>query len=268
MFKRLLSGMLMLTLVVAMLVPAALTLAQDGGDDEEDDGFQVEIIAQVEVLDEEQIIIGGLVVAPAGAFRPSRLEVGDWVRLTGTMLNDTTLRAETLVVLDDVDEDGIPNEDDNCPQAPNPEQEDEDEDGVGDACPDDLVDADDADSQAADVDRDDDDDAADEDDEDADLDADEDEDEEICYREDHPVAMSFAREFDVEYETIMAWHCDDDMGFGDIAKVLILAELTGEDPAFYRGMRAAGMGWGRIAREAGVHPRDLAPGRVIGRSNN
>jgi hypothetical protein len=35
---------------------------------------------------------------------------------------------------DDQDGDGVPDEDDNCPGAPNPDQWDTDEDGVGDAC--------------------------------------------------------------------------------------------------------------------------------------
>jgi hypothetical protein len=34
----------------------------------------------------------------------------------------------------DIDGDGIPNEDDNCPRVPNPDQLDSDGDGVGDAC--------------------------------------------------------------------------------------------------------------------------------------
>ena len=37
---------------------------------------------------------------------------------------------------DDMDGDGIPNQEDNCPVNFNPDQKDSDEDGVGDACDD------------------------------------------------------------------------------------------------------------------------------------
>ena len=51
----------------------------------------------------------------------------------------------------DRDGDGIDNEEDNCPDTANPDQEDADEDGTGDACDDDLADGDDGDNDNADV---------------------------------------------------------------------------------------------------------------------
>jgi len=41
---------------------------------------------------------------------------------------------ELQILSEDIDNDGILNVDDNCPETPNPNQEDSDEDGIGDAC--------------------------------------------------------------------------------------------------------------------------------------
>ena len=41
---------------------------------------------------------------------------------------------ELQILSDDIDNDGVLNDDDNCPETPNPNQEDSDEDGIGDAC--------------------------------------------------------------------------------------------------------------------------------------
>jgi hypothetical protein len=78
----------------------------------------------------------------------------------------------------------------------------------------------------------------------------------------HPVATRLADAFGVSYDEIMGWHCKG-FGFGEIAKAYLLKKQTGKEAAEYLGMRTAGKGWGQIIKEAGVKPKDLAPGSAI-----
>ncbi|MFQ3567845.1 MAG: hypothetical protein SNJ59_12695 [Aggregatilineales bacterium] len=83
-----------------------------------------------------------------------------------------------------------------------------------------------------------------------------------CEQPNHPVALAYAREFGVSYEEIISWRCLG-FGYGEIARAYLLAYETGADPSDYFEQRAAGMGWGQIVQQEGVHPAQLAPGRVI-----
>lgn len=47
----------------------------------------------------------------------------------------------------------------------------------------------------------------------------------------------------------------------DQAKVDALAERSGKSPAEIQAMRDSGMGWGKIAKETGVHPSALGKGK-------
>ena len=260
MFKRLIPYLLLIALVTALL-PAAGALAQGpGGNNDDEDGVLVQIVGQVEVMDDEQLVIGDVVVAPRRGFRPAVLEVGDWVRVLGYLTEDDTLLAEELVILDDSDDadnDGIDNGVDNCPGVRNPDQADEDNDGVGDACT--MRGRGRGQSQGQGQGNNPGRGQGEDDDED---------DGECPLSPIHPVVVAFSEEFNiVDAETILAWHCDDRFGLAEIARALLLADLTGENAQTYLDMRADNMGWGQIVREAGVHPRDLAQGRAIGQGN-
>jgi hypothetical protein len=131
----------------------------------------------------------------------------------------------------DADQDGVQDVEDNCPAVANPDQADADGDGIGDACEDQET-------------------------------------EEPCSRLGHPVATALSEEFEVDYDTVMGWHCEG-FGFGEIAKALLLEEqsedLTAED---FLQMRTDGLGWGQIMKDSDVSPSDLAPGRVISGHKN
>ncbi len=132
-------GLIAAALLVGSLVllTAGMVLAQEGGTGDDEIPLLIEITGTVEQIDEDAIVIDGYTIAPAGAFNPSDLEVGDVVVVTGYLLNDDTLQVVSLVVItDDLDQDGWLNQEDNCPEVYNPEQEDSDGDGVGDACTD------------------------------------------------------------------------------------------------------------------------------------
>jgi hypothetical protein len=142
-FRWLVLGLLLLALSVnsAMFAPTAPAFAQDGGDDDDIDVL-VEITGVVEEISDSRIIVSGVTVAPAGAFNPSMLSVGDVVTITGYLLNDDTIQAVSLELEGDRDGDGAPDDTDNCPDTPNTDQLDSDGDGVGDLCDPDVVDTD------------------------------------------------------------------------------------------------------------------------------
>jgi hypothetical protein len=87
---------------------------------------------------------------PAVSVDPSQLMIGSQYRIrivtsiantvsvlpTGYFDYDNAVLAAVTVDPPDGDEDGVTDEDDNCPDVPNPGQEDSDGDGTGDACDD------------------------------------------------------------------------------------------------------------------------------------
>jgi hypothetical protein len=87
----------------------------------------------------------------------------------------------------------------------------------------------------------------------------------------HPVAAAIAAYFShsdvfttpVTYAGIMALH-EEGLGFGVIAKAYFAAEKLGIDPQVLLDAFAAGMGWGQIMKENGLHPGRAGRGGSLG----
>lgn len=247
--------MLMLTLAVLLLLPAAAMMQDD------ELPLEFEIVGPIE-LSEGAIRVDGVIIAPASAFIPAALVDGDWVVVTGILLNDDTLQATsltrielltvtTVLGLDQVVIDGqlvavTVDTEDAQPgdlvlvtyyldasgaiiiiriDAVNPEATPEvTPEATPEVTPEPVADD--------------------------------------CARPDHPIALRIASAFAVSYDEVMAHHCAG-QGFGNITRAYLLAEESGQDASTYLLLHQSGMGWGQIMRESDVHPSDLAPGRVF-----
>src|SRR5258708_3682668 len=81
---------------------------------------------------------------------------------------------------------------------------------------------------------------------------------EQCDKSPQPVAARLATSFNVDPGEIMGWFCKG-YGFGEIAKAYLLAQKNSKlTVAQVFAMREAGQGWGLIAKNAGVSPKDMA----------
>ncbi len=228
---------IMLTLILALMLVLPV-LAQDEAPSACDE-FNFCLLTGTLSFEGDDILITDIatgetfIVAPAGAFIPSDyMDLGEdgIVVLVGYLLPDgETIQAESLDEVFDTDGDGILDIDDNCPDVPNPEQEDADDDGIGDACDDDA-DADgipDEEDNCPDVPNPGQEDADDDGIGDA-CDDDEEPGEEegqqgfYCRNRDipHPAGARLAERYDVPYDVVISMHCEQRMGFGQIAHIL------------------------------------------------
>ncbi|MEZ4672607.1 MAG: hypothetical protein R3E39_32300 [Anaerolineae bacterium] len=185
---------------------------------------------------EGDIMVAGIVIAPAGAFNPSGLAEGDIVIITGVMLNETTLQATALEFFDD----------ENTPEAtPEPEATMEATaeatmEATEEATPEATPEATETPAPVAD-----------------------------CGTPNHPVATHIAETFGVDYNEVMLLHCEGN-GFGNIIRAYALAEAA-DDASTARDFidrHHGGEGWGQIMRDSDVHPSDLAPGKVLKNHGN
>ncbi|MBI5960457.1 MAG: thrombospondin type 3 repeat-containing protein [Chloroflexi bacterium] len=245
------------------MLPVSPIYAQEGSGEGDPFEVYIEIVGEVEVIEANLIVIAGYPVVPAGAFEPSKLDVGDWVLIGGYLLpDDETLHATLLEIIEDRDNDGVLDAEDNCPFVANPDQADADNNGVGDACSEDydadgVLDVEDNCPFAPNSDQ---------------IDADGDGVGDVCEEQSdgtcplagHPVAEALDAEFDYTYDEIMIWYCEG-FGFGEISRALLLERasegtLTVED---ILALRLEGLGWGEIIQSAGLDPEDLSLSAVI-----
>ena len=78
----------------------------------------------------------------------------------------------------------------------------------------------------------------------------------------HPVGGAIAARYDVDYEEIMGWFCEEHMGFGQIMLALQTVGDDGEETyEDFLNRRLAGEGWGQIWQDLGLigRPKDADP---------
>jgi hypothetical protein len=80
----------------------------------------------------------------------------------------------------------------------------------------------------------------------------------------HPVGSVIAVYFNIPYTHVMALH-DDGLGFGQIARAYLTARASGGalTPEQVLDMRLAGVGWGQIKKDYGVHPGGNGLGSIM-----
>jgi hypothetical protein len=219
-------GSLFGIILVLTLTSALMTsLAQDVTSVEDDPSFTI-VTGALEFTPTGDIVVAGIIIAPAGAFNPSDLEAGDLVIVTGLMLNDGTLQAISLELFDDTD--------DEVEVTPEPELTPE---ATLEVTPEVTPELTPEATTAPEAD---------------------------CGNPNHPVATRIAETFDVTYEEVMAMHCAGE-GFGNIIRAYTLAAAStdGATAQDFIDRHHNGEGWGHIMADSDVHPSDLAPGQVI-----
>ncbi|MCI0712423.1 MAG: hypothetical protein L0154_19870 [Chloroflexi bacterium] len=229
--------------LVLMLALAIAAFAQEETEIVEDDfsDLQIEISGPISFEDldgdgEEDITVGGVIVAPSGTFNPSDYEEGDEIILIGIMLNDDTFKAQEL---GEPDPEATPEVTPETTPETTPEATPE---TTPEATPETTPEATPEATPETTP-----------------------EPEEGCVPSTHPVANALADEFEVDVQEIIDLHCDGN-GFGNIARAYLLARASNGVviPADLLAMHG-GKAWKDLLEEYGLHPSDLAPGHVLGR---
>ena len=80
----------------------------------------------------------------------------------------------------------------------------------------------------------------------------------------HPIGMAIALYFNIPYTQVMSLH-EQGWGFGNIARAYLTAAASqgALTPEQVLAMRQAGVGWGQIKKEYGVHPGGNGLGSIM-----
>ena len=84
----------------------------------------------------------------------------------------------------------------------------------------------------------------------------------------HPVGHAIALYFNIPYTQVMALH-DQGWGFGNIARAYLTALNSGGalTPEQVLALRQAGVGWGQIKKQYGVHPGGNGLGTIMSKKS-
>lgn len=261
-----------LLLIALIALPANATLAQDGGDDGDELPVMIEITGEVQIIEDDLIVVDGFEIAPAQGFRVSSLSLGDIVTVTGNLLNDDTIQADSIEIVTPVED-----RDDYTPPTPSTTDDEDSDDDKGNGK-----------GKGNNGKNNDDDDDADNgkgrgnsgnngnngngkgnsgnsgnnSNNGKGNDDDKENEGEGCERDDHPFLLDLVEEFDVTMDTLVAWRCDKN-GLGEIARALLIESETGISAQSILDRRADGEGWGAILQDLDINPSEFAPGRSL-----
>ncbi|MBC6935276.1 MAG: hypothetical protein DWB42_05500 [Chloroflexi bacterium] len=230
-------GLLLAALAVVVALGAVLPVFAQGltADTSDIDEGDLEIvIGPVEFGPNGEILVNGVVIAPASGFNPSTLEAGEIVIVTGILLPSGTLQATSLEPFDSDEEPPEVTPEPTAEITPEPTAELTPEptlevtpEVTPEATPETTPEA------------------------------------ISCGYAFHPVLWEAAQAFGVSYEELVAMHCAGN-GVGNIIRALALAQAMndGTTALDLLNRHKSGEGWGAIRKEADVHPSALAPGQL------
>jgi hypothetical protein len=76
----------------------------------------------------------------------------------------------------------------------------------------------------------------------------------------HPVGKRIAAAYELEYEEVMKWFCQDGYGFGQILLALRTSSATDLSPEDALGLKTSLGGWGKVWKEHGLIGRPAHAG--------